>query len=608
MQHIKHFFFSLILTSITICVAAQTNKTDSLQNVLNSTSSDVEKIKAYKKLSEIYEIKNFDRSIAYATEGVALALTAKDISSAATLKSQVGLAFYFKGNYDSAANYYSAALDLVNTANDPPAKASILNLAGRLYRKLKDYDKAIAMYDEAFAIYKKLNDENGMATIYNESGVVFEYKKDFDEAINRYTKSLQLREKLNDPLGKSYSLSFIGAIYAQQKKYADAEKYLNDALQIRRALKDTFATAFSIVDLAAMYTEKKDLLKAIIYYDSANAILSSLKYPQILSESYLQLSKIYEQQGNTAKSLSYFKQYAALKDSLLSTEKISQIEELNTKYETEKKEQQLKLQQATIQKKDTILIGAAVAFILIILTATNIYKKRQAQNNLLLQQEVMRQQDIATKAVIEAEENERKRIAADLHDGVGQMMSAAKMNLSVFESELPFSSEAQKLSFENVINLVDESCKEIRIVSHQMMPNALLKSGLASAIKEFIDKIDSKIIKVTLHAEGLNEAIDKNIETVLYRVVQECVNNVLKHSKASHLDISLINDADGIAVTIEDNGVGFDSSDKNKFEGIGVKNIISRITYLKGTIDFDSTPGKGTLIAIHVPVSKIIVG
>jgi len=134
-----------------------------------------------------------------------------------------------------------------------------------------------------------------------------------------------------------------------------------------------------------------------------------------------------------------------------------------------------------------------------------------------------------------------------------------------------------------------------------MMPNALLKSGLANAVKEFIDKLDSRILKVNLHAEGLNERLDSNVETVLYRIVQECVNNVIKHSGANTLDISLIKDTEGIAATIEDNGSGFDCKDNTKFEGIGLRNIISRVQFLKGSVEFDSAPGKGTLVAIHVP-------
>ena len=140
----------------------------------------------------------------------------------------------------------------------------------------------------------------------------------------------------------------------------------------------------------------------------------------------------------------------------------------------------------------------------------------------------MKQQELATKAVLEAEENERQRIAKDLHDGVGQMMSAAKMNLSAFESEIKFADTEQQLSFEKIIQLVDESCAEVRSVSHNMMPNALLKNSLASAVREFINKLDQKTLKVHLYTEGLDERLDSNIETVLYRVIQECVNNVDK--------------------------------------------------------------------------------
>jgi signal transduction histidine kinase len=216
--------------------------------------------------------------------------------------------------------------------------------------------------------------------------------------------------------------------------------------------------------------------------------------------------------------------------------------------------------------------------------------------------ELMKQQELAVKAVLEAEENERQRIAKDLHDGVGQMMSVAKMNLSAFESDISFNGSDQKQSFEKIIQLVDESCKEIRTVSHIMMPNALLKNNLGAAIHDFVDKLDNKTLQVHVDTEGLEERLDSNIETVLYRVIQECVTNVIKHAGATSLDISLIRDKDGISGTIEDNGKGFDISDKEKFEGIGLRNIITRIEYLKGTVDFDSKPGSGTLVAIHVPV------
>lgn len=218
----------------------------------------------------------------------------------------------------------------------------------------------------------------------------------------------------------------------------------------------------------------------------------------------------------------------------------------------------------------------------------------------------MKQQELSARAVIEAEEDERQRIARDLHDGVGQMMSAAKMNLSAFEAEMKFENKEQQVSFEKIIGLVDESCKEIRNVSHNMMPNALLKNSLASAIRDFIDKMDKKTLQVHLYTEGLDERLDSNVETVLYRVIQECVNNVIKHADASTLDIAVVKEKDGISATIEDNGKGFDMTGIEKFTGIGLKNIMTRVEYLKGTVDYDSSPGQGTVVALHVPLKSIV--
>ncbi|RZL37195.1 MAG: sensor histidine kinase, partial [Pedobacter sp.] len=199
------------------------------------------------------------------------------------------------------------------------------------------------------------------------------------------------------------------------------------------------------------------------------------------------------------------------------------------------------------------------------------------------------------------EENERKRISGELHDGLGQMFSAVKMNLSALTDGINFKDEHSKDMFNKTMNLVDESCKEVRVISHQMAPNVLLKSGLAVAVRDFINKIDSRKLKINLETFGLHERLDQNIETVLYRVIQETVNNVIKHSGANSLDIQLNKDDKGINAMIEDNGKGFDVSQLDKFEGIGLKNIRSRVNFLKGDVDFSSDSEKGTLIAIFIP-------
>lgn len=596
------YFFILLYFSVSGAYA-QTANIDSLRFIIQFNAENGEKVKAYKALADAMIYKDFDGCQAAAIAGSRLAEKLKDAASLAELKKYTGLSWYFKGSYDSAAVYYYIALDILKKTDAPAVKAGVLNELGKLYRKTKDLDRSLQMYDEAFAIYTKLNDDNGMATILNESGVVFEYKQDYAEAIRRYISSLTIREKMNDLVGKAYSFNFLGGVYTLQKNYAEAEKYLNQSLELRKELKDSFAIALGYGDLGYMFKEQELYAKAIENYDQSNAIAIKMKFADLQLSNYKELAVIAEKKGDLALSLAYYKKQAALKDSIYTGDKLKQIEQLNAKYQTEKKEQQLKLQEAELTKKNYLLAGSVAVSVLVLFTGFSLYRKRQAQNKLQLQAEVMKQQDLATKAIINAEENERRRIAAELHDGVGQMMSAAKMNLSAIENEIPFADEAQRISFEKVIQMVDEGCKEVRSVSHQMMPNALLKSGLASAVKEFLDKIDSRIININLHTEGLQERMDANTETVLYRVIQECVNNVIKHSGANNLDISLIKDTDGISATIEDNGRGFDASNNETPGGIGLKNIRSRVDFLKGTVDFDSSPGKGTLVAIHVPVT-----
>lgn len=577
---------------------------DSLRSVIDSKRSYNDQINASLKLLETFQLKNFDTTLMEGDKALQLARKNTDSVSVAEIKRHIGVASYFKGKYDVAARNFYESIAILEKANEKKKLAPVYNDLAKLYRKTRDLDRALQNYNKADAIYRQLNDTAGISMILNESGVVFEYREDYTEAINRYTSSMKLAEAAGDSLSVSYSLSNIAGVYVIQKKYALAEKNLLRALNIRQILKDSFAIALTYSDLGVAMNGKGDYNKAVEYLSLSNQMAEHLKYPELQSNNYNELSTVAQKQGDFQKAFQYFMKRSALRDSLYALEKTRQIEELNTKYETAQREQQIQNQQNKIRLQNFLFVGIAGLVLLAGLLIYSQYKRYRLRKETQLQSEIMRQQEIAVKAVMEAEENERERIAKDLHDGVGQMMSAAKMNLSAFESEIQFSNVEHKKSFEKIISLVDESCKEVRTVSHIMMPNALLKSSLGAAIREFVDKLNNKTLKVHVYTEGLDDRLDSNVETVLYRVIQECVNNTIKHAGATTLDISLIKDKDGISGTIEDNGKGFDTTDKEKFEGIGLKNITTRIEYLKGTVDFDSAPGRGTVVALHVPLQS----
>ena len=585
-----------------ILCSAQAN-TDSLRAVISSQRPYQEQMNAAITLVQHFELKNFDSAIIEGDKALKVARRNTDSISVAELKRHIGVANYFKGKYDVAAANFYESIAILEKKKDIKRLAPVYNELAKLYRKTKVLDRALENYNKATAIYTELKDTSGISMILNESGVVYEYKEDYKEALNRYTASLKLAEAAGDSLSVSYSLSNIAGVYVIEKKYPEAEENLLRALNIRQLLKDSFTIALTFSDLGVAMNAKGDYPKAIKYLTLSNRVAEKLKYPELQSNNYNELASVAQKQGDFQKAFDFFMKRTALRDSLMGLEKTKQIEELNAKYESARKEQQILQQQNRLRLQKYLFIGIGGLILLLGLLVHSQYRRLKLKKESQLQAEIMKQQEIAVKAVMEAEENERQRIAKDLHDGVGQMMSAAKMNLSAFESEISFSSDEQKASLEKVIQLVDESCKEVRTVSHIMMPNALLKNNLGVAIRDFVDKLSNKSLKAHVSTEGLDERFDSNVETVLYRVIQECVNNAIKHAGATTLDISMIRDKDGISGTIEDNGTGFDPGDKTKFEGMGLKNITSRIEYLKGTVDFDSSPGRGTVVALHVPLA-----
>jgi signal transduction histidine kinase len=180
-------------------------------------------------------------------------------------------------------------------------------------------------------------------------------------------------------------------------------------------------------------------------------------------------------------------------------------------------------------------------------------------------------------------------------------MTAAKMQLEHFieSSQTPISIHT---SLKNAFDLLVESAKEVRSISHSMIPNALIKSGLVAAVRDFVNRMGTEKLKINLVVLGLNERLPENIETVIYRVLQELINNIIKHAQANEVTIQLIRESNEFMLMVEDNGKGFDLEKTMQQQGIGLKNITSRVEYLNGQVNYDTAVGKGTTVIIEIPL------
>jgi two-component system NarL family sensor kinase len=509
--------------------------------------------------------------------------------------------YYMHGQrHREALQRYYSSLAIADETGDALSKIKAIANIGWAYMELNLFDTAIVRFKQAITLMKA-NNLDIFAAVYNNTASCYGDLKKYDSAKKFVLTGIEIARKNNDPISLANGLNILGTVYQSNQQYEEALNVLLEARKIREKTGDPFFIVSDLATIAELYAKTG---KPELGLEAGNKALKmavensiTAKLPMI----YLSLANNYEAAGNFPAAMEMYKRVNVLKDSLYVDASPQALAEMKTLYETEKQERRIQDQQNRISQQNLMITGSIVLLVLGILLAFTHYRRSKWKQEAKMKTAVMVQQEIAARAVIEAEEAERQRIAKDLHDGVGQMMSAARMNLSAFEEAATFRSKTEKQDFDRIVGLVDESCREVRAVSHNMMPNALLKQGLASAIREFIHKLDQKKIRVQLYTEGLEERLDSNLETVLYRVIQECVNNVIRHADASTVDISVVRENDIIRGTIEDNGKGFDT--QNHEEGLGLKNIRTRIDYLKGTVEVDSAPGKGTLVAFHVPLN-----
>ncbi len=480
-----------------------------------------------------------------------------------------------------ALQYYNRAEDIALSYKDTAAALIVWSSKSGAYAERKEWDSA------EYSAIKVLNVSNGKlfrentwsAQAYSmarsnaiNNMIILMVNKDSFAAAIRYaqlTLDHNKQQKNEDVQGKMHTLSIIGTAYYGMGQYEFAEKKLLESL---------------------VFAEKSSFFENI-------------------EHTYYILSNIYLHKKNYERAFHYQRLYSKFNDSIRgpqTQQMLSSLEIKNRVVERDRelidKKLQLAQQNIKIKQQNTWIMIVCAGTILFGVIGFGRYRyvhSLQEKRINILRQE---QEIIQLKAMMEGEEKERMRIARDLHDGVSQTISAAKINLIAMEHEIAVHDKVQKDKLGKIIHLIDNSFKEVRTISHNMMPYALREAGLGLLIKQLVENISDDALVFNVYSNGMDEHFDSNIETVLYRVIQECVNNVLRHAQATRIDISLTKDEDGIRITIEDNGVGFDIKEDNKRSGIGMKNIRARIHYLSGQVEYDSSPGNGTLVSIHVPV------
>ncbi|MEP7253477.1 MAG: sensor histidine kinase [Ginsengibacter sp.] len=492
---------------------------------------------------------------------------------------------------------------------------------GRVFETEKQFDKALYYYNKSLAKGKTSpNDFYILPALINIANIYLKQEHP-NEAANFYKQALNKTSKPGSGINyKMWALLGLSDVDVFTKNFTDAIKYAKEALKVAEDynIKVNIDNCLGSIGHAYMLSGQYD--SAEIYLDKALSKAIQSGGWRTVSDSYQYLSELYENQRNFKKALYYNRLHEKTSDTIYNKEKMAALNNMEILYQTNKKEQEIIRLQSTNNAKEIELlkrkrllaitlsvIGLAGLFFII-------YWRIGQKNKMIAKQErVIREQKITSleqeqkvvtlKSMLDGQEKERTRIAKDLHDGLSGVFSTIKMHMSTLQHENEFLRHDDL--FLKSYHMIDTASDDLRRIAHNMMPEVLQKMGLIDALKDFCNSISAKnSLKVNMLSYGINERLPIQTEIMLYRIVQELLNNVVKHSGATEAIVQFNKNENHIDITVEDNGSGCDLPTNKSGAHTGLDTIRERVNFLNGEMSIETSTGIGTTVMISVNIEK----
>jgi signal transduction histidine kinase len=635
---------TIAILFLSLQLISQIEKRDSLLKLLPSANEDTSRVLLSLHLADVYETNNQDSCRFYLEEAKRLSSLIKFERGLYLYYEQLMILSFTKGEYDSAMVQSGYALELARKLNDSGAIINILANTGILYQYLGQFDKNLEYLLQALDLLEKRKETNKLSAIYHNIGNAYfnlnQYRKSLDycflslkiyfqtgknsypnrvyaaigqnyaelrmtdSALHYYKISVTESIKVMDKYAEGTIYGYMADTYAARSDYKEMLEVAKKSYSLSKELQSSQMLASSLYNLAYANHLNGDNAVAKNYINEALDLATKDSLTDELKNIYTVLSFVAAREGDGKTSYWAKQKYDSIQKALLNEQVIKTTAELEKKYESEKKDKQIILQQSQLQKKEImnyILIGSAAIVIVISILLYRNYRQKQKLQQQRIRELEKEQQLMAIDAVLKGEEKERTRLAKDLHDGLGGMLSGIRYSFQNIKENLVMTPD-NHLAFERGMDMLNSSIKEMRRVAHNMMPESLVKFGLDTALKDFCNDINqSGAIHTTYQSIGLeNSALDQTTSISIYRIVQELINNTMKHASAKTAIVQVFKTKGEISITVEDDGKGFDPMILQMANGIGWSNIQSRVDFLKGKINIQSEKEKGTSVHIEL--------
>lgn len=638
-----------IILSLTFSLGLSQNKEiDSLKLYLSKANiPDSIQIKTYLNLAGRYGRYNIDSLKKYTLKAIELSKRNDNYL--------LDGGYYFMGVYhsdigkiDKAKEFYKKAIPLVDSINNKQKFAQIIAAYANLLNQTNELNEKITCYTKALRLNESIGNKAKIAiTQYNFSNV-YRYVGIDTLAIDYLKRALTNAEASGQKGLKAHILNNLTIFALKHSNLDKAKDYLKeseiiceetgsnllcfntflqkgrflDKLQKTEEAEEAFLTS---LELAKKRKVKQDIMLAYAYlgnhYEASGypkkAIQNFKKAKEQDPENservmspfaYMSWSRAESKLGNYKKSNEYLQKHVLIIDSLNSEKNKRSLANAEAKYQNIKKDKEIATQQLQIkeneiqiQKEKTqnnYMLGAVVFLAVAAVLLVFLFKQRQKRKN----QELLtlkREFQIKTlESLIEGEEKERHRVAKELHDGVNGDLAAIKYKLS---SLLEMNNNVIK----EAITMIDDSCKQVRAISHNLIPPSLENFNLIEATQVYCSNINdvTQDLQITFQHLGEDTDLPKKAEVNAFRIIQELVSNSLRHAEAKNINVQISSRDNSIQITVEDDGKGFDKNNIDS-NGIGLNNVQSRVDYLNATTDFISN-NEGTSYTIEIDKQNV---
>jgi two-component system, NarL family, sensor kinase len=643
-------FILLLLTNKTTIAQVP----DTLYKQLSVAKEDTNKSKILSKISRYYSFTNHDSALHYINKS-------KTLAEKLDFKKSIILNTYFSTEIYDQQGKFDTSFELtkkniitaLSLGNDQLIAICYGNLA-LAYSRINYKDSCVYYNLKSLSTFEKIKDSLDMLFVYGNLSALYTDMKQFEKGKIFAEKALLLAKK---GIGKRevyvFTLTNLASAFFGLKKHDSTLLYANEAIEICKQdssyipnyiinIQNCFQTKIiekkynelpyfiglmksikSIPD-SGLYQSTLLLNEGYNYYYNKRFELSKIKIIESLQYAdnnkiienerrcYQLLQKIEIASGNLSKADFYVAKEDSINQVQLNEEIIKNVTSFEKRYETQKKETEITKLNSENKQKSTlnkILLGSAISLILFSLLGYRNFKNKQKVSS---QQQELQQQKItelekdkqlsAIDAMLQGQEEERSRIAKDLHDGLGGMLSGTKLSFINMKENLVLTPE-NATQFDKSLSMLDNTIADLRKVAHNLMPEALVKFGLQEAVRDFCNSIQSSTnLKVVYQPLGVQNKLSNTAEVFTYRIIQELVNNAVKHANATQIIVQLTTNSNKIGIAVEDDGRGFDVNALAISKGAGMDNIKYRVQYFNGTIDTVTSAGNGTSVNIELSV------